>query len=187
MPSVIRGHCSKQYSMDTHIQRATAQDIPALEALVNSAYRGETSQQGWTTEAHLLKGKLRTDAASLAAIFNDSTAAILTCSNAEGALLGCVYLQKQEKKLYLGMLSVVPGLQGGGIGKQLMAAAEDHARAIGCDAIVMTVISVRTELIDWYQRRGYALTGETQPFPIDDRFGTPTQPLEFVVLSKAVY
>lgn len=186
MPSVFRGHCFKRHCMDTSIAQATAQDIPALEALVNSAYRGEASQQGWTTEAHLLKGDLRTDVAALTAIFNDPNAVVLICKNGEGALLGCVYLQQQEEKLYLGMLSVLPGLQGGGIGKQLMAAAEDHARSIGCNAIVMTVISVRQELIDWYQRRGYALTGETKPFPVDERFGTPTQPLEFVVLSKAV-
>lgn len=173
--------------MDTIIQMATAQDIPALEALVNSAYRGEASQQGWTTEAHLLKGALRTDTAALTAIFNDPTAVILTCKNGEGTLLGCVYLQLQQQKLYLGMLSVLPGLQGGGIGKQLMAAADDYAHANGCEFIVMTVISVRQELIDWYQRRGYTLTGETQPFPVDNRFGVPTQPLEFVVLSKPVY
>lgn len=186
MPSVFRGHRFKRDGMTTTIHRATAQDIPALEALVNSAYRGEASQQGWTTEAHLLKGNLRTDAASLTAMLNDPQAVILTCRAADDGLLGCVYLQARQKKLYLGMLSVLPGQQGGGMGKLLMAAAEDHARAIGCDMIEMTVISVRQELIDWYQRRGYALTGETQPFPVDDRFGTPTQPLEFVVLSKAV-
>jgi ribosomal protein S18 acetylase RimI-like enzyme len=170
--------------MDTIIQRATAQDIPALEALVNSAYRGAASLRGWTTEAHLLKGELRTDAASLQAMLSGPTAAILTCRGTDGALLGCVYLQARQTNLYLGMLSVSPILQGKGIGKKLIAAAEAFAVENQCHAVVMTVISVRKELIDWYQRLGYMPTGETQPFPVDGRYGIPTQPLEFVVLCK---
>jgi ribosomal protein S18 acetylase RimI-like enzyme len=172
--------------MDTTIQRASAQDIPALETLVNSAYRGEASQKGWTTEAHLLLGDKRTDAASLGKMLGDAQAVILTCKDATGALLGCVYLRQQPDGLYLGMLSVSPTLQGGGIGKKLIAAAEAFAVENQCHAIVMTVISVRKELIDWYQRLGYSPTGETQPFPVDGRYGIPTQPLEFVVLRKSV-
>jgi len=172
--------------VDRIIEQAIVSDIPALETLVNSAYRGEASQQGWTTEAHLLKGDKRTDVAALAKLLNDPQAVILCCKGKDNVLYGCVYLRIQGDELYLGMLSVSPLLQGGGVGKQLIAAAEEYARQKQCAAIVMTVISVRQELIAWYQRLGYVLTGETQPFPTDERYGVPTQPLEFVVLRKSI-
>ena len=102
-------------------------------------------------------------------------------------LLGCVELRKDGAKLYLGMLSVKPNTQGKGIGKKLLTAAEVHAREQGCTKIFMTVISVRQELIDWYVRHGYQLTGENKPFVIpDSRWGLPKQQLEFVVLEKLI-
>jgi GNAT superfamily N-acetyltransferase len=82
------------------------------------------------------------------------------------------------------MLSVNPQIQANGIGKQLLQAAELHALQVNCIRIMMTVISLRTELISWYQRNGYVDTGVRKPFPNDPRFGTPVQPLEFVVLEK---
>lgn len=169
------------------IEPATISDIAALEQLVNSAYRGEASQQGWTTEAHLLKGNKRTDATALEALLNEPQSVILIGKGTEKELYGCVYLRLQGEDVYLGMLSVSPTLQGGGIGKRLISAAEDYARAKQCKGIIMTVISVRHELIAWYEKLGYLLTGRTEPFPEDDRFGTPTQPLEFVVLRKAIH
>jgi ribosomal protein S18 acetylase RimI-like enzyme len=100
-------------------------------------------------------------------------------------ILGCVELRVQQEKLYLGMLSVKPDTQGKGVGKELMKAAEIHARKNGVSKIFMTVISVRKELIDWYIRHGYQLTGETKPFVVPDaRWGVPKQKLEFVVLEK---
>jgi ribosomal protein S18 acetylase RimI-like enzyme len=169
------------------ITKATHADIPALEALVNSAYRGEASKQGWTTEADLLEGEQRTDAAELAILMGSPQAVILTCKTDGGQLMGCVYLREEPEGLYLGMLSVSPKSQGGGIGKKLVAAAEAHARQQGCAAVFMTVISVRHELIAWYRRLGYALTGQTKPFPLGDgRFGVPTQALEFLVLRKGL-
>jgi ribosomal protein S18 acetylase RimI-like enzyme len=82
------------------------------------------------------------------------------------------------------MLSVHPEIQAKGIGKKLLQAAEQHAREMNCSSIVMTVISVRTELIAWYQRNGYVDTCARKPFPDDPRFGTPVRPLQFVVLEK---
>lgn len=161
---------------------ATTEDVAELVKLVNSAYRGEGSKMGWTTEADLLDGK-RTDEASLTQTLETPGNTILKYSH-NGSLLGCVYLSKKQDKLYLGMLTVAPELQARGIGKQLLQAAEAHARQTGCTAITMTVISVRYELIAWYERHGYQPTGETQPFPTDPLFGLPKQPLQFIVMEK---
>jgi predicted N-acetyltransferase YhbS len=165
------------------ITPAKKEDIPELVSLVNSAYRGESSKNGWTTEADLLDG-IRTDAAGLTAMMEDAGSIILTCRNPENILIGCVYLQKKSTALYLGMLTVAPHLQAKGIGKLLLSAAETQALIWGCSIINMTVISVRNELIAWYQRHGYHKTGETKPFPADPAFGLPKQYLEFVVMEK---
>ncbi len=98
--------------------------------------------------------------------------------------MGCVNLQQHGEKLYLGMFSVSPHLQGGGIGKQLLQAAEAYAKSVHCTAIYMAVISVRTELIQWYQRHGYKDTGERKCFKEDDLTGTHLQPLAFMTMEK---
>ena len=161
---------------------ASEADIPALNHLVNIAYRGEASKKGWTTEADLLGG-IRTDIDSLRRLLEQPDSVILTCRE-EPKLIGCVYLHKQENKMYLGMLTVSPELQDRGIGKELLKVAEAYALTKSCFYMVMTVITLRNELIKWYQRRGYRDTGERKPFPGDPRFGIPKQPLEFLVMEK---
>lgn len=168
------------------ISPAHIKDIPDLVALINSAYRGEASKKGWTTEADLLKGELRTDIPTLTEIMNRLHAVILKYTSTEGSITGSVFLEKQERGLYLGMLSVSPLQQAGGVGKQLMKVAEQYAKENKCFCIFMTVISVRRELIAWYERLGYQKTGETKPLPTDTRFGVPTQPLEFIIMEKKV-
>lgn len=171
--------------MTTLISPATEQDVSKLNTLVNSAYRGDSSRRGWTTEADLLGG-IRTDEPALFAMIRHPQATVLKYE-ADGQLLGCVYVEKKGDTLYLGMLTVLPDAQAGGIGKQLLTAAERVARERQCRVITMTVISQRHELIAWYERRGYVATGETQPFPSDDpRFGLPKQFLEFIVLEKPI-
>lgn len=160
-------------------------DIPALEILVNSAYRGDSSKKGWTTEADLLDG-IRTNQTSLTKMIENPGAVILKCIDQESQLIGCVFLQKKGTKLYLGMLTVSPELQAKGIGKKLLAAAENQAKQTACTVITMTVISVRHELIAWYERHGYRPTGETEPFPASPDFGLPKQLLHFIVMEKAV-
>ena len=161
---------------------ATEKDIPALNVLINSAYRGDSSKQGWTTEADLLGG-IRTDEESLEELMQQQDAFLLKYEE-ENKILGCVYLKKEGAKLYLGMLTVSPQLQNKGIGKILMTAS-DEARKQGCSAIFMSVISKRTELINWYKKHGYVDTGEKKPFPENDRrFGIPKTKLEFIVLEK---
>ena len=166
------------------ISAATEQDIPALTILVNSAYRGDSSKKGWTTEADLLGG-VRTSEESLKANFENPNATILKYED-DGQLQGCVYLEMKGSDLYLGMLTVSPDAQTNGIGKALMAAAEQMAQEAHCRAITMTVITVRHELIAWYERRGFRATGETLPFPDDPKFGLPKQPLSFIVMEKVL-
>lgn len=165
---------------------ATTEDVPALVKLINSAYRGEASKQGWTTEADLLKGELRTDDSVLHSLLQNKDAVILKNVEVDGTITGCVYLHKQDRGLYLGMLTVSPSLQGGGIGKKILAAADDFASQNKCSHIFMNVISLRSELIAWYERHGYYKTEERKPFPNDQRFGMPTQPLEFIIMERIV-
>ena len=165
---------------------ATTADIPELVRLINSAYRGESSKKGWTTEADLLDGQ-RTDEEGLSTLMTKPGSVLLKYVNAEDKICACVNLQQQSQKLYLGMLTVSPTLQGSGIGKKLLAASQNYARQNKFETIRMTVISIRQELIEWYERHGYHRTGETQPFPTGDpRFGIPKQFLEFVVLEKEI-
>lgn len=171
-------------TFDLMILNATPADAAALTHLINSAYRGDASKKGWTTEADLLDGQ-RTDEAAVTDLITKPNAVILKYETAENGLQGCAYVEKEKAQLYLGMLTVAPHLQNSGIGKQLLQAAEAYAQEQRCTAVVMTVISVRHELIQWYERKGYKSTGETKPFPhADPRFGIPRQPLEFIVLEK---
>jgi ribosomal protein S18 acetylase RimI-like enzyme len=164
---------------------ATDAEVPALNRLVNRAYRGEAAAQGWTTEAHLLAGQ-RTDEADLREQLLSPGATFLLARTAAQELVGSVYLQPQDPELYLGMLSVEPALQAQGLGRQLVVAAEHFARTLGCTAIRITVISVRHELLAWYERLGFRRTGATVDFPTDTRFGIPrhTEPLVLLVLRK---
>ena len=164
---------------------ATIEDAPVLSNLVNSAYRGETSRQGWTTEADLLEGT-RTDFHAIEELIEAPGTTILKYVE-NGTILGCVELEKRAHQLYLGMLTVQPDLQGKGIGKELLKAAEEEARKLNCHRIFMTVISVRHELIAWYLRHGYRDAGERKPFEVPDpRWGIPKEQLEFSVLIKDI-
>ena len=170
------------------IRPATLEDVPQVNGLVARAYRGDAARAGWTHEADLLDGQ-RTDVAALTDIVLDQRKVMLLAFDAD-TLIGCVLVeQKDADAAYLGMLSVEPARQAGGLGRRLVAAAEAEAVArFGATRMEMTVIRQRTDLIPWYERRGYALTGETAPFPMDDeRLGLPKRrDLEFVVLAKSL-
>jgi GNAT superfamily N-acetyltransferase len=167
------------------VTKALVTDVPELNILVNSAYRGETSKKGWTTEANLLDG-LRIDEETLYSYFEDPDIIILKNVEEDGSITGCVYLEKRSPRLYVGMFSVSPLLQAKGIGRQLLIAAEEYARQLDCHTLTMTVISIRHELIAWYQRRGYQPTGEMLPFHHDKKFGNPKQPIELIVMEKNI-
>jgi ribosomal protein S18 acetylase RimI-like enzyme len=165
---------------------ATRGDIPALAALVQSAYRGEASRAGWTTEADLLGGQ-RTDPEALASII-DGEASRMVVAEEEGVVVACCQLERRDGGVaYLGMLAVGPTEQARGLGRAVVAEGERIAREEWSAAQVqMTVIRQREELIAWYGRLGYRRTGATAPFPYGDaRFGIPkVDDLEFVVLAK---
>jgi len=167
------------------IAKAVAEDITSLNILINSAYRGEFSKKGWTTEAHILEGS-RTTEAELLEIIQDASNTILKFSD-NGKIIGCVLLKAKANELYLGMLTVSPELQNSGVGKKLLQQAEIFASEMSLPKIVMTVITVREELIAWYKRNGYVDTGAREPFPVSDVFNPTTlEPLEFMVLEKVI-
>jgi GNAT superfamily N-acetyltransferase len=166
---------------------ATPGDVAVIVPLVESAYRGDVSRKGWTTEADLLDGQ-RTDAAGVAELITKPGSCMLL-AECDGALLACANLERRGEAGYFGMFSVRPDLQGAGIGRATLAEAERLARDDWhCREMHMTVISVRDELIAWYERRGYKRTGIHSPFPYgDERFGIPKRgDLRFELLVKAL-
>jgi ribosomal protein S18 acetylase RimI-like enzyme len=166
---------------------ATDDDVERIVALVESAYRGESSRAGWTTEAHLLDGQ-RTDVDAVSAALRSSTSRILVVDDARGDIVGCCQLDaRPDGRCHFGLFAVAPTLQGGGVGGRLLETAEAAARSsYGAGVMELTVIAQRTDLIAWYERRGYRRTGETRPFHYgDERFGRPRRDdLYFVVLEK---
>jgi GNAT superfamily N-acetyltransferase len=146
---------------------ARAADLAAAHALIESGYRGDSARRGWTHEADLLEGH-RTNRASLEAIL-DQTDQVLLLALADGEIVGCVHLTATSATTaYFGMLTVDPRRQAGGLGKRLIAAAEQLAKArFGAATMELCVLSQRAELIAYYERRGYRLTGETRPFPVE--------------------
>lgn len=172
-------------SPEVEFRYARGTDCVAIVALVESAYRGETSRMGWTTEADLLGGQ-RTDAEDIAGVLAEPEARLLLATEGD-TILGTVLLRREPGGLYLGMLAVQPRLQSMGLGRRLLAEAEARGRQeFGARRARMTVIEQRGDLIAWYERRGYARTGQTEPFPYDNpRFGMPKrEDLRFVVLAK---
>ena len=172
------------------VRRAELKDAPHIVSLVNAAYRGESSKVGWTTEADILGGQ-RTDLEQIEELIRKKNSVILlVLSSDEKKYLACVHLEKvNAETAYLGMLTVDPTLQAKGMGRTLLNTAEIFAReSWRSREIEMTVISLRVELITWYQRRGYELSAETKAFPLNDpRFGLPKRrDLEFVILKKSL-
>ena len=166
------------------IRQAMQADAPHAAALINSAYRGEVSRQGWTTEVDLLQGK-RTDEAELLALLEEPDGALLVCVEND-LLLATVHLQHRHGTAWLGMLAVKPDVQGQGIGRNLMRYAENYARMQWrCTRIRMSVVTLRTELIAYYERRGYRRTGELEVFPVNAGLWTPkVEGLQLEILEK---
>ena len=162
---------------------ATADDIAAIRALVELAYRGPESAKGWSSEAHLLAGE-RTSIEEITELYEEPDARFLL-AEADGDLLGCVLIEKHGDDGYFGMFSVNPRLQNGGLGRALLAQAEQSARDLwDVKAMTAVVIDVRHELLAWYERRGYVITGEREPFPFDEHAGALRADFGFVKLRK---
>lgn len=161
------------------IRPATLADIPALHALIERAYRGDPARQGWTNEAHLLSGTRTTQAALEAQIASPDTTILV-----HPDMLACVQVNELPGAgAYMGQLGVDPAHQARGLGRMMLEAAQAYAwQHYGATRMEMTVIDVRTELLDWYARRGYEPTGEARPMPADA--GPSTRPIVLLVLER---
>lgn len=171
----------------TTFRAASAADVDAIVALVESAYRGDSGRRGWTTESDLLDGQ-RTDVENVSELMGKPDNIVLLAEDG-GVLKACCHIERQGDAGYFGMFAVNPDLQGGGLGNALLAEAERIARdEWRCGAMQMTVIVQRDELIAWYERRGYRRTGEYRPFPYGQaRFGIPKRDdLRFELLIKSL-
>ena len=183
-----------------HFRVAKLADVDALLALVHSAYRGEPSRAGWTTEADLLDGQ-RTDADDLRACMARERSIVLVTEQADptapatATMRACAHIAVDADEVegdagHLGMFAVSPQVQGRGVGKALLAEAERIVRdEWRLPRMRMSVIDVRDELIAFYQRRGYQRTGVYKPFPYgDERFGIPRRDdLRFEILEKPLH
>ena len=171
--SVLKDKISES-SAKISFRRAQLSDATVVAELVNSAYRGESSRAGWTTEADILGGQ-RTDTDEITCLIKTKDSVILVCLCGD-LVIGSLHLEKIDSETaYLGMLVIKPVLQAQGLGKRFMQQAEEFVRAEwGIKRIEMQVITLRDELIAYYQRRGYQFTGEIRPFPeFDPKFGLP--------------
>ena len=163
--------------------KARPEDASLIAGLVNSAYRGESSRAGWTSEADLFNGP-RTDENEIRDLIKSHDSMFLLCMRAT-EIIGSVLLRKTGASAYLGMLVVRPRLQGAGIGSRLMAAAESAARDTwNITRMSMTVIGCRHELIAFYERRGYRRTGQIEPLPLGGLSVPRIENLELEVLEK---
>lgn len=147
---------------------ATSDDVTPVLSLVRSAYRGDASRAGWTTEADYLADD-RIDEGGILEKINEPQGVILLAHDPAGALASCCELLKRDDELaYFGLFAVDPLRQAGGIGKQVLAEAERYAQKVfGVAKLEMQVIWLRDSLISWYERKGYKKTDQTRPFPYD--------------------
>lgn len=167
------------------ITKVTLADVPELTDLINSAYRGEVSKIGWTSEAHLLDGT-RITPQMIHDYLQEKAITILKLTDEVGKIIGTVYLELKREQLYLGMLSVSPFVQNKRAGRTLLEEAERFALINHCNQVIITVISSRIELINWYERRGFIKTGGTEPFPDNVDVGQPKEPLELIEMKKFI-
>lgn len=163
----------KELNAEIKFRFATKEDAAAIVLLVNSAYRGDSSRKGWTTEADLLGGQRTDEMAITEDIVRPGSFFLMALKDQR--LISTVHLEKKDDgACYFGMFTVEPEMQASGMGKLVMEESEKIARSWNCDRIEMTVITVRSELIAFYERRGYKFTGKTKEFPShNERFGLP--------------
>ncbi|WP_084270065.1 GNAT family N-acetyltransferase [Patulibacter minatonensis] len=187
-PAAAGGRTAPPGADTAHVARiAGIAELPRLLQLVHAAYRGTASRAGWTTEADLLEGG-RIDAGMLRELLVSLHDVVLR-TGPHGTPGACCAVGRREDRVAFGMFAVAPSEQGRGTGRELLSAAERYAvQRWDATALHLSVIRQRTELIAWYERRGYVRTGETEPFPYgDERYGRPLRDdLELVVLRRAL-
>jgi GNAT superfamily N-acetyltransferase len=150
------------------VRQAVDDDVPALTRLINAAFVVE----------QVVFADDRVDDLGVRVYMSSGTFLLAEDS---GTLVGCVYIEKRGDRAYLGLLSVQPARQGAGLGRQLVAAAEEHARQAGCAAMDLRVISARgAALLPFYQRLGYAVI-RNEPFPSTLAARAPSH---YILMSK---
>lgn len=188
------------------LRQAETKDIEALKQLLDRCYR---QAEGWTNEANLVAG-IRTTQAELASVLATPKHYIFIYPKTDtgerggkeaGELLGCIAVEFKEKAnasksanndAYIGMFAVHPDLQGAGVGNVILEAAETFAnRHLQTKKqpyrLTMSILSHRPELLAYYQRRGYQLTGHSEPFPVDGNNGEPKrEDLQLLELEKVI-
>ena len=179
---------TEQRFTQANVRAATLADVAQLEPLIRFAYRGGKETISWTNEHKLVKGQLITEP-ELKETISSSDQAILVCEEKQDGrrvLLGCIQVEQHGDDAYIGMLAVDPDRQSGGVGKLLLQSAETYAVGVfGCSTAIMWILAGRTELLSWYERMGYKLTGETKPFlPPESGVVALVDDLHFQVLKK---
>ena len=164
---------------------AALAETPHLAVLIERAYRGPEAARGWTNEAAILTGP-RSSPAEIEALLRTPDTRFVT-GYAGSRLVACALIKREGEGAYFGMFAIDPDVQGAGLGKAMMARCEDAARELwGARSMRLTVISLRTRLIEWYERRGYARTGESEPFPFETATGALRTDFDLTVLKKAL-
>jgi N-acetylglutamate synthase-like GNAT family acetyltransferase len=172
---------------DIHIRHADHTDIDALVALVESAYRGDSSRQGWTSEADLIGGQ-RTSPHEMTTLLDGGE--ILVAETGR-EIVGCCHLSRiDEQTVHFGTFAVNPLAQGGGLGRRLFAAAEEEAALhFQATEIVIEVVAQQVALKEWYDRLGFSLTGRSLPFPAAADGAGPTllrDDIHFLEMKKTI-
>lgn len=157
--------------MQPILRIASESDAHEIAALVNRAYRPLSHQRGWTHEADLVAGE-RTSAEQVLSLFGPQSSILVLCHGA--AIVACVHIQCSESSAYIGMLATEPDCQARGLGKHMLACAEHHAlEHFKATTFKMSVLSLRSELIAFYERRGYVRTGHVENYPVSAGVGQP--------------
>ena len=170
---------------DYRFDFASLADVPRLGVLIERAYRGPEALRGWTNEASLLTGP-RSSPAEIEGLIKAPDSRFVTAFAGE-KLVGCALLQKHGEGAYFSMFAIDPDIQGGGLGKAIMARSEAAARELwGAQYLRLAVINLRDQLIQWYERRGFVRTGEQEPFPFDTAPGALRTDFHLTILQKTL-
>jgi N-acetylglutamate synthase-like GNAT family acetyltransferase len=166
-------------------RQAVESDAKDLVKVIRSAYRGDISRRGWTSEADLVGGD-RIDVDQVLALAEANNSFFLVLEK-NGEVVGCCHVESRGGGCcYFSTFSINPALQGAGLGDYLLREAELLAVATyKSTQMELAVLDQQTKLIEWYRRRDFSFTGETRPFPVDEKFAKPLREnLYFVVLKK---
>ena len=170
-------------TMDISFRYADTDDVDALHSLIERAYRGEEALKSWTSEASLLNAP-RTSPKELREMVSSDNQRFVV-AELDDRLVGCALIERRGADGYFGMLTIDPRMQTAGLGSKLLARIEADVRDLWrCTAMTLRMVNLRSEMIAWYERRGYALTGHRDPFPFDLHPAAGRSDFDFVEMRK---